>query len=159
MNRLLALSFSVLLAANFAVAGEPSGHTPQVECTTPDGRMVAVPTQNTPNSPGPALLVGDDTLACPLQQGETTFVIKLSGASFLDRFTFVNENAEAAGRLKISVSNDPLPADSAKWVQVDGNIAFNRKRLFHVSTVGVDARYVKLSFVVDQAERIAAVDL
>ena len=160
MKRFLILSFTALLAAGFATAAErPTSNTNEIECTTPDGRVVEVQTASSRNVGAPALFVNDDTLSCPLQEGETTFVIKLSGASFLDRFTFVNQNATAAGRLKISVSNDPLPVTSPKWVDVDGNIAFNKKRLFNVSTVGVEARYVKLSFRVDKVERIASLGL
>lgn len=160
MKRFLILSFTALLAASSAPAGEPvASGAARIECTTPDGRVVEVQTASTRNPNAPALLVGDDTLSCPLQEGETTFVIKLTGASFLDRFNFVNQNAAAAGRLKISVSNDPLPVTSPKWVDVDGNIAFNKKRLFNVSTVGVEARYVKLSFRVDKVDRLATVGL
>ncbi len=100
----------------------------------------------------------NETLSCPLQEGRTTFVIKLPATSQRDRFTFVNENATAAGELRISVSNDQLPATSPKWVEVDGNITFSHKRLFSVSTVGVEARYLKLSFDVAKGVRIAAVE-
>jgi len=136
-----------------------SSSSPQIECTTPDGRVAAVPTATGANKDAVALLSADETLSCPLQEGRTTFVIKLPTTSLRDRFTFVNENAAAAGELKISVSNDQLPATSPKWVEVDGNISFSRKRLFNVSMVGVDARYMKLSFDVTKGVRIAAVDL
>lgn len=158
MKRLLSLGFTSLLISSFVAVGEPIAAPAgtHIECTTPDGRVVDVPNADSANSDAPALLVGEDMLTCPLQEGETTFVIKLSASAFLDRFTFVNENATAAGRLKISVSNDPLPVTSPKWVDVDGNIAFSRKRLFNVSTVGVEARYVKLSFRVDKTEHVAS---
>ena len=71
----------------------------------------------------------------------------------------MNENATAAGRLKISVSNEKLPIASAKWIDVDGNIAFRQKRLFNLSMVGVEARYVKLTFRVEKTERVAALGL
>ena len=64
----------------------------------------------------------------------------------LDRFTFVNENAAAEGELEIAVSNSALAADSPAWTAVDGAIPFVRKRLFNLSMIGVEARYVKLSF-------------
>ncbi len=131
----------------------------QIECTTPDGRISEVATASDQNKSAAALIMDDDTLSCPLQEGETTFVIKLAGTSQLDRFTFVNENAQAAGALKISVSNYQLPATSPKWVEVDGSINFSRKRLFNLSMVGVEARYVKLSFNVEKAGRIASVGL
>ncbi len=160
MKRFFLLGLTSLLVSTFGAIGEPlPAATTIVEFTTPDGRVGEVPTAGAANSSAPALLVGEDMLTCPLQEGETTFVIKLSHAAFLDQFTFVNENATAAGRLKISVSNDRLPVTSPKWVDVEGNIAFSQKRLFNVSTVGVEARYVKLSFRVDKTERVASLGL
>ncbi len=150
------LSFTLLLVSPLLALGEPLPSATSIECTLPDGRVVEVSDSSAAPSGAPALRVGEDMLTCPLQEGETTFVIKLSQAAFLDRFTFVNENATAAGRLKISVANDRLPVKSAQWVEVDGNIAFSRKRLFNVSTVGVEARYVKLSFHVEKTERVAS---
>ena len=131
----------------------------QIECTTPDGRVSEVAAASDANQSAAALIMDDDTLSCPLQEGRTTFVIKLPSAALLDRFTFINENATAAGDLKISVSNYQLPAESEKWVDVDGHISFSRKRLFNLSMVGVEARYVKLAFNVQKAGRIAALGL
>ena len=131
----------------------------QIEWTTPDGRTAAVATATETNQSAAALIMDDETLSCPLQEGETTFVIKLPSTAQLDRFTFVNENAAAAGSLKISVSNYKLPAASPKWTDVDGSISFTRKRLFNLSMLGVEARYVKLSFNVEKAGRIASLGL
>jgi hypothetical protein len=131
----------------------------QIEWTTPDGRTAAVATATDANQSAAALIMDDETLSCPLQEGETTFVIKLPATAQLDRFTFVNENAAAAGNLKISVSNYKLPAASPKWTDVDGSISFTRKRLFNLSMLGVEARYVKLSFNVEKAGRIASLGL
>ena len=101
----------------------------------------------------------DDTLSCPLQEGETTFIISFPKTSLLDRFTFVNENAAAQGEMKIAVSNYRLPADSPKWTEVSGKTEFTSKRLFNLSMVGVEARYVKLSFHVEKGGRIASLGL
>jgi hypothetical protein len=131
----------------------------QIECTTPDGRTTDVTTATEDNKGASALIMEDETLSCPLAQGDTTFVIKLPNTAQLDRFSFVNENAGAAGNLKISVSNYRLPATSPKWVEVDGSISFTKKRLFNLSMLGVEARYVKLSFKVEKAGRIAALGL
>ena len=131
----------------------------QIECTTPDGKVAEVATASDLNKSAAALIMDDDTVSCPLQEGQTTFVIKLPRAFFLDRFTFVNENAAAAGELKISVSNYRLPAASGKWVEVDGHVNFTNKRLFKLSMVGVEARYVRLAFNVRAAGRIAALGL
>lgn len=131
----------------------------QIECTTPDGRIVEVASANDQNKSAAALIMEDDTLSCPLQEGQTTFVIKLTSSALLERFKFLNQNAAAAGKLKISVSNDDLPATSSKWVDVDGSISFNRKRLFNLSMVGVEARYVKLSFEVEKAAAVSSAGL
>ncbi len=129
----------------------------QIECITPDGRVERL----APNQTGAAsaTVLRDETLSCPLQEGITTFVMKLPNTSLLDHFTFVNENAAAAGELKISVSNYQLPAASSKWVDVDGNIVFSHKRLFNLSMVGVEARYVKLSFKVASGGRLTSLNL
>ncbi len=143
-------AFILLASSGLSFAEENT----QIECTTPDGHVLAVATasEQTPNAP---TLTDPGTLSCRLQEGQTTFVIKLPAAALLDRFTFVNENVMAAGQLKISVSNDRLPVESAQWVAVDGNIPFSHKRLFNVSMVGVEARYLKLSFNVEKTVRLA----
>src|SRR4051812_48051952 len=148
------LTFVVLVQAGLAAGNDEQINSPatkaipQIECTTPDGRISTVPVVASTSQRSAALLIDQETLTCPLQEGETTFVIKLPESAPLDRFTFVNENAAAAGELKISVSDCELPARSEKWVEVDGHIAFNHKRLFNVSMVGVEARYMKLAFSV-----------
>ena len=67
----------------------------KIECITPDGRTSKVTTVGEQNQSASALIMDDDTLSCPLQEGETTFIISLANTSMLDRFKFVNENATA----------------------------------------------------------------
>jgi hypothetical protein len=129
----------------------------QIECTTPDGRIEVL--RPNESSQASAAMLRDESLSCPLQQGVTTFVIKLASATLLDRFTFINENASAAGELNIAVSNYQLPATSAKWVPVDGSVVFSHKRFFKLSMLGVEARYVKLSFKVENGGRISGLGL
>jgi hypothetical protein len=75
-----------------------------------------------------------------------------------DRLTFLNENAAACGELRIAVSDSPLPVDSSKWVQVDGIVPFAHKRLFKLSILGVETKFVRLSFRVDgQSEKSASI--
>ena len=131
----------------------------KIDCITPDGRLSVVPGAGENNSKGAALIMADDTLSCPLQVGETTFIISFPKTSLLDRFTFINENAGVRGEMKISVSNDQLPADSPKWTDVSGKTEFISKRLFNLSMVGVEARYVKLSFHVKKGGHVALLDL
>ncbi len=98
----------------------------------------------------------DGSLSCPLHEGLTTFVVPLPTGSQRDCLTFVNENAAARGELKISVSDHKLAASDPKWTAVDGTVVFNHKRLFNLSMVGVEAKYVKLSFQVEKNDQIAA---
>jgi hypothetical protein len=131
----------------------------QIECIMPDGHRAAIASRTSSEAGPTALIMDDDTISCPLQGGETTFVIALPKAALLDRFTFVNENAAARGELKIAVSNYRLPVSSSKWTEVEGVIPFARKRLFNLSMLGIEAKYVKLSFHVENEARIAALGL
>ncbi len=131
----------------------------QIEVITPDGRVTRVTPVSPENSEAAALIMDDDTVSCSLPEGETSFVIALPNAALLDRFTFLNENAAARGELKIAVSNYRLAANSSKWTQVEGTIPFSHKRMFDLSLLGVEAKFVKLSFVVEKKGRIAAVGL
>lgn len=131
----------------------------KIKCITPDGHEAAIATATEQNQSAAALIMDDDTLSCPLQEGQTTFIITLPSTALVDRFSFVNENSAARGDLKIAVSNYQLPASSAKWLEVDGKISFTNKRLFNLSLVGVEAHYLKLSFNVEKGGRIAALSL
>lgn len=124
-----------------------------------DGRVLVAPSTTDGNSNVTALILDDDTLSYPLQEGETTFLLTFPRVSLLDRFTFVNENAAAEGEMKIFVSNSRVNADSPKWVEVNGSTPFTGKRLVNQSLLGVEARYVKLSFRVAKAGRIAGLGL
>jgi len=125
----------------------------KIECVTPDGRnghVSRLPVQ----APGvTASITDDDTVTCLLQEGETNFVVELPQKAALDRFTFLNENAAASGELRISVSNHRLPAGSPEWTAVEGVIPFAHKRLFGVSLLGIQARFVRFSFRVAQYTR------
>src|SRR5438477_6005585 len=121
-----------------------------------DGRVVVVTDKN---SSANSLLFDDDTLNYPLPEGDTTFVVSFPRISTLDRFTFVNENAAAAGEMTVAVSNYRLPAQSRKWIEVNGSTSFTGKRLFDLSLLGTEARFVKLSFHVTKSGTIAAVGL
>jgi hypothetical protein len=131
----------------------------QIEAIMPDGRSATIAGRTSSEENPTALIMDDDTISCPLQGGETTFVIALPKAALIDRFTFVNENAAARGELKIAVSNYRLPPSSSKWTEVEGVIPFARKRLFNLSMLGVEAKYVRLSFHVEKEGRIAALGL
>ena len=104
------------------------------------------------------LVMHQDTVSSPLPDGDTTFIIFLARSSTLDRFTFINENKPARGELRIAVANEKLSADSDKWTSVDGAVSFKRKRLFNVSMLGVEAKYVRLTFHIEREENIGQVN-
>jgi hypothetical protein len=104
-----------------------------------------------------SLTLADKPLHYALPEGETTLIIQIPKASLLDHFTFVNEET-VRGALKIAVATSRLPATDPTWNAVSGDIAFAHKRHFNLSMVGVDARYVKLSFRVTKEDRIAAAE-
>lgn len=131
----------------------------QIECIMPDGRAAIIAGRTWREENPTALIMDDDSISCPLQGGDTTFVIALPKVASIDRFTFVNENAAAHGELKIAVSNYRLPANSSKWTEVEGVIPFARKRLFNLSMLGVEAKYVRFSFHVEKETRLAALGL
>ena len=106
-----------------------------------------------------ASIKDDDTVSCLLKEGDSTFVIALPKSTLLDRLTFINENADAQGDLRIAVSNYRLPAESPKWNAVDGSVHFAHKRLFNFSMLGVEAKYVRLSFHVENAGHIAVLEI
>src|SRR5882724_10686130 len=65
----------------------------------------------------------------------------------------------AEGEMRIAASNYRLPANSRKWIEVNGGTSFAGKRLFDLSLAGTEARYVRLTFHVTKAGSIAAVGL
>jgi hypothetical protein len=151
--------------SEYAETSNPAKNLARMNCGTtidligPNGRAVSLPSAGQTDSAAAALIMDDDTLAYPLAEGDTTFILTFPTASLLDRFTFVNENAAAEGDLQISVSNYRLPAQSSKWVAVNGSTSFTGKRLFNLSLLGVEARYVKLSFYAAKGGQIAALGL
>ncbi len=159
---LLLASVAAVFGADEAPAmGQADGMTQmncgaRIACVTPDGQTNPVSKLPTIDPGAAALIMEDDTVSCVLQEGETNFVVELPKKQLLDRLTFLNENALARGELKISVANDRLRPDSNEWQQVDGVIPFSRKRLFGVSLIGIEARFVRLSFRVEKGGRIAA---
>ena len=124
-----------------------------------DGRVLTVSTAAEKEAAPTTLLLDDDTLSYPLAEGDTTFVVSFPRVSVLDRFTFVNENAAAQGDVSIAVSNYRLPAHSRRWNEVSAGTAFSGNRLIDLSLLGIEARYVKLTFHAAKAGRIAALGL
>src|SRR5207248_4643612 len=151
----MCLVISALVLVGFVVAGyccyaeSPAKKSAQIEYITPDGQFSPVSAARLAPRAPVAAFVDNDTVSCVLREGETTFIIQLPKNSPRDRFTFLNENAAACGELRIAVSDSPLPADSPKWTEVDGIVPFAHKRLFKLSILGVETKFVRLSFRVD----------
>lgn len=132
----------------------------EIECIAPDGQYARVSLHGKSGS-GQAgvLIMDDDSISCPLKEGDTTFIIALPRSAALDRLTLRNENAAARGTLHLAVSNYKLHAQSGDWRPVEGAVAFAHKRQFNVSLLGVEARYLRLNFHVEREGQIAALGL
>ena len=161
IKSLLARIFSgtVVLLIGFSATNNAAGtpqQSPQIEYITPDGQFSSLSAPHPAAHKSNAAFVDRDTISCALRKGETTFIIELPKNSPSDRFIFLNENAAACGELRIAVSDAALPADSPKWTQVDGIVPFAHKRLFKLSMLGVDTKFVRLSFKVDEQRENSA---
>jgi hypothetical protein len=149
-RRLSTLAFVGFVAANYCCyAGGPTKNGTQIEYIAPDGQFSSLTAAHSAAHKPTAAFVDNDTISCVLREGETTFIIELPNNAPRDRFTFLNENAAACGELRIAVSDSSLPADSPKWTEVDGIVPFAHKRLFKLSMLGVETKFVRLSFKVD----------
>jgi hypothetical protein len=132
--------------------------SPQIEYIAPDGKFCSLSAANPAGHKSTVAFLDSETVSCALKEGETTFIIELPKNAPRDRLTFLNENAGACGELRIAVSDSPLPVDSSKWVEVDGIVPFVHKRLFKLSILGVETKFVRLSFRVDgQNEKSAGI--
>ena len=128
----------------------------QIEYISPDGKFSPVSAVNPTAHESAAAFIDGNTVSCALREGETTFIIELPKNATSDRFTFLNQNAAACGELRIAVSNSPLAVDSPKWTEVDGIVPFAHKRLFKLSMLGVETKFVRLSFRVDNQQTKSA---
>src|SRR5436309_6355228 len=157
LRRLPALAFLGFLAANHSgYAGGSAKNGAQIEYIAPDGQFSSLTAAHPAHYKHSAAFVDTDTISCVLKEGETTFIIELPNNAPRDRFTFLNENAAACGELRIAVSDSQLPVDSPKWTEVDGIVPFAHKRLFKLSMLGVETKFVRLSFKVDEQRQDSA---
>lgn len=123
------------------------------------GSVVAVPVASEPEDNPAALVLDDNTLSCPLPLGESTFIITLPRISVLQRFAFINQNAAGQGDFDLAVSNYRLGSNDPKWVPVQKATSFGGQRLINLPILGVEAKYVKVSFHVQREGRLAGVAL
>jgi len=146
---------TLVVSARCGQAEGSVNNAPQIEYISPDGKFSSLSTTN-PVHESAAAFVDSNTVSCALKEGETTFIIELPKNATSDRFTFLNQNAAACGELRIAVSSASLPVDSPKWTEVDGIVPFAHKRLFKLSMLGVETKFVRLSFRVDGQENSSA---
>jgi hypothetical protein len=152
------MAASLFASSHCGYAGDASITSPQIEYITPDGKFSSLSVSNPKAQQSTAAFVDQNTISCALKEGETTFIIELPNNGPRERFTFLNENAAACGELRLAVSNSALPADSPKWTEVDGIVPFAHKRLFKLSILGVETKFVRLSFRVEaQEEKTASI--
>jgi len=162
------LSSALMLVANTATGAEARNAQKNlarvncgahIESIMPGGGIAAAAIPSEGSEDPTTLLLDDNTLSYPLHRGETIFVIALPRVATVERLTFMNENVAASGKLKVAVSNYRLSLNDSKWVPVEGSMSFTGKRVFSLPMVGVEAKYVKLSFRVQKEGRIAALGL
>ncbi len=149
--------FMAVSAVKFAAASSDSNagnevcKTAQLNC---GARIQCITSGQADGGTGPAqpaaalVIKDDDSISCPLSEGDTTFIVALPRPRTLERLKFINNNIAAHGTLTIAVADEELPAKSERWKPVDGTVAFQNKRLFDLSIVGVDARFVRVTFTV-----------
>ena len=119
-----------------------------------------VTSANTADAADPsALLLDDNTVSCPLAFGDNVFVVTLPHISVLQRFAFINRNASAQGDFEVAVSNYRLGSTDPAWTQVQRPISFDKERMINAPMLGVEARYVRLTFHVRKEGQLAALAL
>ena len=105
-------------------------------------------------APAIKLTVNNAKTHLRLGKGVTSFVIPLSSPNQQRCFTLENENVAAKGTLSIATASKRLPVNDANWNVVAGAVRFRQKRQFYLSLVGVEAKFVRLTFQIDGPGKI-----
>lgn len=125
----------------------------------PGGKIVTFAGGADNSSDPSTLLLDDNTLSCPLSLGDNVFVVTLPHVSVLQRFAFINRNAAAQGDFEVAVSNYRLGSTDPAWTSVQRTTPFDKERLINQPMLGVEARYVRLTFHVRKEGQLAALAL
>ena len=89
-----------------------------------------------------------------LAKGVTSFVIPVSSSAQPRRFALENGDVATKGTLSIATANKRLAVDDADWnVVAGGAVRFRQKREFYLSLVGVEAKFVRLTFQIDDLSK------
>ncbi len=125
----------------------------------PGGKIVTF-TNGPANPADPStLLLDDNTLSCALALGDNVFVVTLPHISVLQRFAFINRSGIAQGEFEVAVSNYRLGSTDPAWTSVQRPTAFDKERMINLPMLGVEARYVRLTFHVRREGLLAALAL
>jgi hypothetical protein len=98
-----------------------------------------------------ALLAGDPTTGYDIANGTTTMFVSLAKIENIDSVSFLDQGA--TGHLTIAASNAKLPADSPQWNTIaEQDLTGDTVK---VKIGPSEAKYLKLTFNVNEAGRIA----
>ena len=104
------------------------------------------------NTSAAALLCDDPTTGYRLPAGASSILVSLPNIENIQTIAFLNDGAK--GEMAITVSSADVPENSPAWRRID-NLALAPGAV--ATKVGPgEAKYVKLSFKIDQPGRIAA---
>jgi hypothetical protein len=98
-----------------------------------------------------ALLAGDPTADYTLPVGETTLLVSLSAIENVDNISFLNNGAR--GDVTVASANAKLPAGSPQWHTVAQQDLTSGTMKAKIGPI--EAKYVRLTFNVTEAGRIA----
>jgi hypothetical protein len=93
-----------------------------------------------------------------LHRGVTSFVIPLSAPDQRRCFTLENEIIAANGTFSIATANERLAVNDANWNIVGGAVRFRQKKQFYLSLMGVEAKFVRLTFQIEDPGKIVQRD-
>jgi hypothetical protein len=103
------------------------------------------------NASEAALLCDDPTIGYPLPKGSTTLLISLSRIENINKICFLNSGAR--GEVTVATSSAKLPGEGTQWHKVlQQELASN---VVNANVGPNEAKYLKLTFNITQAGRIA----
>ncbi len=123
--------------------------TPQ---SVPLGRLQLSSNSLDENTSEAALLCDDPTTGYRLPAGQSSILVSLSNIENVESVSFLNE--AAVGDFTVAVSNAAVPENSPEWKSVAKGVL--GKGAIATKIGPGEAKYVKVSFKISQAGRIAA---
>lgn len=105
------------------------------------------------------LLLDDQTLDYGLPRGVTSVLITLPKIALVDRFTFINEQADARGTVQVAVSDSRLSLADDRWQSAGPDVRISGERFVTVPLTGAEAKYVRVTFQLATQGKIAAIGI